>query len=1016
MKNLTKIFMAVAAGLFAFSCVTDTTEDLGVKADGQGQTTLAVSLEQSRTQLGEKADGIYPLYWSAGDAIAVNGQASNALTEDKGASTWFTFNSEVTAPFNVVYPAVEEAPIVVTEGEGDALVEKTLYPVAFHAVQEYVAGNIANGAAPMYGYATSESESGIQLNHLTGIIRLAVKGNGEVVKSLTVQSEKGAIAGSFYVDCQTGALTAKEGATSNTVTMSFGEGITLGEEATPIYVAVPAGSYGSFVITLSTDSNKMTVKFNSDLKPVKVGSVREFAEFAYEANSHDSSDTFLIESAEDMVEFARIASTFYPRTTAKLGADIDMEGINWTPIENFDLTFDGNNHKISNLNAPLFGTTAATIKNLQLHVNIETASSAYYDSAAEVLTLGGLARKIAGPVSDCIVSGSVYWNKKAANGYTYVFVGGVAGQALEGASFTNVKNAANVTTTKANNTTFLGGIVAMVGTNGGTYSVNITNCENSGAIAVEEKNYSTETNRNSYLGGIAGSTYVNTTISHCKNSGAVTHNNAYTKNAHVGGIFGIQFSVKNISINYCENSGAIYSNTTCRENAYIGGVMGALKTRKTANMSNLRNSGTVTIEGKVVKRSIYMGGICGEFVNYDEDEAITVSNWHNSGVVHMNAGGNYASTSSSKTAYTLYLGGVFGNATRASIINFDNEGDVIYGKDGIFNSTVSSNPELFIGCIGGYRVTGAVEDCDNSGTLYLRASNPAHHHHIGGLFGQLNSYGATTKNCTNSGTIEAESTFAPKRCRLAGLFGVLYNSVVKDCVNSGAINYNAATTATNQMYIGGCIGYAYSATSGRYHIENLQNKGKITINTGTSTNSASICIAGIVGSIQKVYNDTDFFKNCVNVGDIDFNLPAKFTAVDIAGIIAHYNTTNANIDYSGHKQYSTIKALNRTMADIGAIIGVARNDARAVANCWIGGELVIAEEEQETGTDDAGEATTEIVKTPGKMTASNFFNYVYAGGANTWTDNTYDGCQHLPEKPTVTITTTPQPTWVSVQE
>ena len=33
MKNLTKIFMAVVAGMFAFSCVTDTTEDLGVKLE-----------------------------------------------------------------------------------------------------------------------------------------------------------------------------------------------------------------------------------------------------------------------------------------------------------------------------------------------------------------------------------------------------------------------------------------------------------------------------------------------------------------------------------------------------------------------------------------------------------------------------------------------------------------------------------------------------------------------------------------------------------------------------------------------------------------------------------------------------------------------------------------------------------------------------------------------------------------------------------------------------------------------
>ena len=59
MKNFTKIFFAVVAGMFAFSCVTDTTEDLGVKLEGQGGVyEVAISLEEAtKTQLGEKADG-----------------------------------------------------------------------------------------------------------------------------------------------------------------------------------------------------------------------------------------------------------------------------------------------------------------------------------------------------------------------------------------------------------------------------------------------------------------------------------------------------------------------------------------------------------------------------------------------------------------------------------------------------------------------------------------------------------------------------------------------------------------------------------------------------------------------------------------------------------------------------------------------------------------------------------------------------------------------------------------------
>ena len=78
MKNLTKIFMAVAALFVAFACTTDVTDDLDVQYAGtvEGQTVISLSLEESRTQLGEKANGVYPLSWSEGDKISINGIAS----------------------------------------------------------------------------------------------------------------------------------------------------------------------------------------------------------------------------------------------------------------------------------------------------------------------------------------------------------------------------------------------------------------------------------------------------------------------------------------------------------------------------------------------------------------------------------------------------------------------------------------------------------------------------------------------------------------------------------------------------------------------------------------------------------------------------------------------------------------------------------------------------------------------------------------------------------------------------
>ena len=997
MKNLTKIFLAVMGGLFAFSCATDATEDLGVNVGAEVKATVTASLEQARTQLGEKAEGVYPLYWSEGDAIAVNGVASNPLTAGGSANADFSFNSELIYPLNAVYPA--PAAGVVAEAEGAQV-------VTFAVVQPYTAGTFAPGVAPMYGYTDVEGEA-VQFNHLSGVLCFNLKGNGEVLTSATISSENGVLAGNFDIDCTTGALTAHADA-SNIVSVTFGDGLTLGAEATPIYVAVPAGDYGYVSITLHTaDSQKMTIKFNSSNKPIAVGVVREFSPVEFEANNLDS-DWFEIYDVADMLSFAKNAANF-PWVGAKLMATIDMSEVEWTPAEGFSKIFDGNRdagHKIIGLNAPLFGTTSATIKNLNLNVNIEVSENTYYDSTTAVMSLAGLARISEGPISDCTVSGNVAWARKTGSSITYIFVGGVVGWAKKGTSFNNVKNEANISSVKANNTTFLGGIAAVNGSNGGDGEASIINCENTGNITVEAKNYSETTSRNSYIGGITGSTFIPLTISGCKNSGNVTHYDAYTKNCHIGGIYGVQYAIKQVSIHNCENTGDIYANTTCGENCYIGGVLGSLSTPKYdgVNLSNLKNSGNVTVEGQTVDRSIYIGGVAGYLSDNTDDTTIDVENWYNSGTVTANASGNVEAST-----YTLYLGGVFGNATRVNVINFDNTGSVIYGKDSAFTKP-STNTDLFIGGIGGYRVTGNAKNCDNSGTIYLKGGNSQHHHQIGGIFGQINTYSAVMENCTNSGDFEAESTFKPKRCRLGGLVGCLYYSTMKNCVNTGNVNYNASETS-NQMYIGGAVGYAYSSSTGNHIIENVANSGKLTVNKGVSSASAQICVAGIVGSAQKIYTDASCIKDCTNIGDIEINLPTTFTGVDVGGIVAHHsNITNTNIAFSGHKSYATIKALGWTIADVGTVKGINNTTVLLPANCSAGGKIVLASEEILDGEDANGDKNYITIETPGALTADNWFNYVFAGGSSLFTDNTYNGCSLLATKPTVTLVTTPQPT------
>jgi hypothetical protein len=133
MKNFTKIIFALAA-LFATACTTDITDNLSVNFSEQ--TTLTLSLEESRTQLGSAVAGLYPVTWSENDCISVNGVVSSAIViaENKSTAT-FTFGGTLTYPYAVAYPAAAEGKVL------------------FAAEQSHTDGSFATGAAAMYGYA-----------------------------------------------------------------------------------------------------------------------------------------------------------------------------------------------------------------------------------------------------------------------------------------------------------------------------------------------------------------------------------------------------------------------------------------------------------------------------------------------------------------------------------------------------------------------------------------------------------------------------------------------------------------------------------------------------------------------------------------------------------------------------------------------------------------------------------------------------------------------------------------------
>ena len=603
MKNLTKIFMAVMAGMLAFSCVTDITEDQAVQLGADQTTTIGLSLESDvRTHITGKDGDSYPMYWSEDDKIAVNGKVSEALTEEYHGKqqALFTVKALLDYPRTIVYPA---------PAAGVQAVAKGCQVVTFQSVQAYKAGSFAEGAAPMYAYQSSSSNV-VTLNHLAGVLRLAPYGNA-TLKALVITAENGKLAGNFDVDTE-GNLTAHADAT-NSVTVTFGEGLTLGAteaDAKPIYVAVPAGDYGLVSVTLITDKDSMAMRFNTsgvneqgEPKAIKAGKVREFAAFEYVANSDTTGDFFIYDEAS-LLEFATNAAT---TKNAKVVADIDMTGKSWTAVDNYEGVFDGGNFKIKGLTAPLFGetTNAVTIKNVHLtDVDITISKSLYAGAIALHIN------NAASLVENCSAEGKLSVAGELKDATSSTFFGGCFGRIENATIISKITNKVDVTiefSTVHTGTGFIyvGGCVGL-----GDY-VKMEECHNDGDILVTDVSYYI-----TYIGGVVPS--IRASANHYKNlsnDGDITVNaKSTTSNTFVSGIAAQHYDStlegKHINTGDITVTGDNYA-----LGIYISGIIGHPSNGNrilTITDAELSNSGTLTWSGTVLsteKPHLHMGGI-----------------------------------------------------------------------------------------------------------------------------------------------------------------------------------------------------------------------------------------------------------------------------------------------------------------------------------------------------------------------------------------------------------------------
>ena len=275
------LLLLAAASIFAIGCQTDATidnsidvgEDIGSGDDvivDEG-TTLTVALTQTRTSLGKPDGKNYPVYWSDGDKIVVNGQLSEEVEIDPkdNSRAEFLVKPTPTYPLHITYPYCTS-----TSAE-QAVVE-------FQAEQTYTEGSFALGSAPMCGYAEVQTKT-VSMKHLAGVLRLPVRAkfNGTVLKKIVITAESG-IAGKFNVDCPDTAISATKDV-SNVVTYTLPANFTLSTTTESLfYITLPAVEPGDCTVNFVDASGNNMEAIWTPSKPLAKGVVHEFDTIIYE--------------------------------------------------------------------------------------------------------------------------------------------------------------------------------------------------------------------------------------------------------------------------------------------------------------------------------------------------------------------------------------------------------------------------------------------------------------------------------------------------------------------------------------------------------------------------------------------------------------------------------------------------------------------------------------------------------------------------------------------------------------
>ena len=485
------------------------------------EVVLEVSMPQTvtKTVLGLKAAGVYPVLWSVGDYITVNGVQSRPLTALEAGSTTavFHFSAPIKTPYHVQYGT--EVP----------------------SAQQYTNGNICAFSAPMQ---VTSYETAFTLKHQACVLSLPLSGS-VTVAGISVS----AIDGTPLSGGGTVQLTMPGGGVSISSAKTFCLALR------PVYL-----EKGLSIDIYTTEGTRMNlISFVGE--NLTAGTVYEFPETVFKANAHPVT---VIANFTQLKAFAEKVAAGEKYLQARMTANIQADNT-WTPLEGFTGDFDGGGYTLSGLSKAFANELQGCIRNLTVDADITIASKDDIAGDESVYWAGIITNRMytGALISNCVAKGSLsysQWGKELR-------AGAFCGYAPRG-SIEHCTNQASISVTGDGSAAVqAGGIVGRVYASGD--QVNIIGCTNEGSLSLSGTLKTTE------AGGIVGQFQpISTSIlSGCSFTGEISFESGSTLSGamNLGGIAG---SVKTASIADCSSAGTMTVNSSSSGAIRAGGILG----------------------------------------------------------------------------------------------------------------------------------------------------------------------------------------------------------------------------------------------------------------------------------------------------------------------------------------------------------------------------------------------------------------------------------------------------------